>query len=514
MKPTKHLIQLIVAALMIVSLGVERAPGQSDNRRVTLTVGEIHELTVSFPIRTAEPGKADLVQVQQAGAQKLSVTGLKEGQTDLKVTGDGETTEIFKITVVSSLDAVLRAVRKDLDSANILGLEAETSLGKVLLRGTITKPQDWVYLKKTILPGYGEQVQLRAQFRLQDELLQKMRSDLEKGGLKVVESGGRAGAPGQLNLSSSDNTVMISGSVLSRGELELINATLSAYPWLRIKKSGDKDTDDACYAVVNVTVAPVMLEVDVAFLGVTDSEATTLGANLFQQGLAVVQGTAAVVGNTVRGSQSGASYMVGSSLQGTLQALGAGGSGRAISRGHLTFRNDSVEWKSYQDGGTLILPVSNGVVGGSTVQPVDYGLILRVKGGLVDSTNAALALKLELSVPIQQGNSPAGPIYNLYSKKVDSDVLCPVGKTLIMAGTKELTEGVAAKSKVPILGDVPVLQFLFSEREKARQNRRVLILVSPQIAQAPTAAEPLAKETMDTQEKANQPISINKPSSK
>jgi len=55
--------------------------------------------------------------------------------------------------------------------------------------------------------------------------------------------------------------------------------------------------------------------------------------------------------------------------------------------------------------------------------------------------------------------------------KVVSTVTCPVGKTLVMAGADRLTEAVA-KSGVPYLRKVPVLQWLFSERMSTLRTGR------------------------------------------
>ena len=154
--------------------------------------------------------------------------------------------------------------------------------------------------------------------------------------------------------------------------------------------------------------------------------------------------------------------------------------------------------------GTITLPIM-GANGGVGTQPIDYGLILKAKGGLADSENAALELEVELSVPIIQGQSPAGPIYDLKRSRISSTVQCPVGKTLILGGSKQLTEGVSV-SGTPILSKIPLLSFLFGEKTQSKDQRSVLILISPQIARAPTAAPPAVDQTSGTLEDANKPL--------
>jgi hypothetical protein len=516
MKHINYAIRVVLAGLMVLGTGVISSPGQTESKNVTLSVGEIRDLSVSFNIKNFEPGNRDIVRAQTAGDQKLTVTALKEGHTDLKVTGDGEETVTFKIVVGSSLDAVMTELRKDLE--NIPGVEAEVGLGKVVLRGSITKPQDWSYLKKTVLPSYGDQVQCKVQFHLQDEMLLKLKGDLERAHFKVQEGNTGSSSPDTLNLFSSDNNVFINGSVYARGDLDSIRTIVASCPWLTVRKEGDKVADDACYAVINVSVAPVLLEVDVSFVGVSDAEATTLGANLLKNGLGTVNATAIMLGNVVHGSpQNAVPYVIAGNMGDTIRAISGGagiGPARFSSVGHLTFKNDATDWKVFHDGGTIELPISGGISGSVGIQPIDYGLILKAKGGLADAENASLDLQVEMSVPVPQGSSPAGTVYNLKLSRLETTVLCPVGKTLIVGGTKQLTEGININSETPILGQVPVLQFLFSSRSKSKTDRQVLILISPQIASAPTPAPAVSDQTADTPEKANKPLSILKPNLK
>lgn len=502
----------MVAGLMVLGLGVFPGRAQTESRTLIISVGEIRDVSVAFAIKGFEPGNRDIVRASSDGGQKLSVTALREGHTDLKVIGDGDQVVTFKITVGSSLDAVMSELRKDLE--NVPGVEAEVGLGKVVLRGIITRPKDWSYLKKTVLPTYGDQVQCKVQFRLQDEMLLKLKGELERAHFKVHEGNDGAGAPGTLNLFSSDNNVFINGQVFSRGDMDTIKSIVSSSPWLVIRQPGDKTEDDACYAVLNVSVAPVMLEVDVTFVGVTDTEATTLGANLLKNGLAVISGTAQIAGDVVHPGVKTGSYVVQGNIGDTIQAISGGtgvGPTRFSSMGHLTFKNDSSDWKTFHDGGTIELPVSGGIGGAVGLQQIDYGLILKAKGGLADADTASLDLQVEMSIPVAQGSTAAGAIYNLKRTRMDSTIVCPVGKTLVMGGTKQLTEGVNINSETPILGKLPILQFLFSERSKTKGERQVLILISPQINRLPTTAAPVADQTADTQEKAARPLNLTKP---
>jgi len=92
-------------------------------------------------------------------------------------------------------------------------------------------------------------------------------------------------------------------------------------------------------------------------------------------------------------------------------------------------------------------------------------------------------------------------------------VLCPVGKTFIMAGTKELFEGISNEG-VPILRKIPLLSFFFSEKNSKLENRKLLIMISPQIARAPERAAPAVEQTLPVLQEVEKPLTNLKPQSR
>jgi len=123
--------------------------------------------------------------------------------------------------------------------------------------------------------------------------------------------------------------------------------------------------------------------------------------NLAKDGLLMVDTTAAAFAGTMgRNSSSGfqGQYIINSGLKGALNFFAKSGPERTHDVGHLTFRNDAPEWRTLQSGGTLLIRVVSENT--AQMQQIDYGLILKVKGGLVGPDNASLDLELELSTPI------------------------------------------------------------------------------------------------------------------
>ena len=244
-----------------------------------------------------------------------------------------------------------------------------------------------------------------------------------------------------------------------------------------------------------------MLEMDVTFVGVTDEEERSIGVNLLKAGLLIVDSTAtAFKGQFGASDASGlsGSYVINSGMKGALKFFSGSGPGRFQTAGHLTFKNDSPEWRMFKSGGTLKVRIATRDAIG--LSDINYGLIMKVKGGLLDPKTMAVDLDLSLSYPV-----PVGADYDLKENKVETTVNCPVGQTLVVGGMKSLIEQ-SSNEGVPFLRSVPVLSFFFSEKNKMLQNNKVLILISAQIVGATTEARPVSEDTAPALKESSTPV--------
>jgi type II secretory pathway component GspD/PulD (secretin) len=76
------------------------------------------------------------------------------------------------------------------------------------------------------------------------------------------------------------------------------------------------------------------------------------------------------------------------------------------------------------------------------------------------------------------GATVTSPIID--TRTLDSNVLIKSGDTLAIGGLLQ-DEQVKARNKVPVLGDMPIIGYLFAERLNARTKRNLLIFVTPTI---------------------------------
>jgi type IV pilus assembly protein PilQ len=91
-------------------------------------------------------------------------------------------------------------------------------------------------------------------------------------------------------------------------------------------------------------------------------------------------------------------------------------------------------------------------------------------------------LKVEASQDTPGANLGGGSVPSINSKKVSTEVLVENGGTVVIGGvfTQDLSEG---ESKVPLLGDIPILGWLFKSNAKSDNREELLIFITPKIMQ-------------------------------
>jgi type IV pilus secretin PilQ/predicted competence protein len=117
-------------------------------------------------------------------------------------------------------------------------------------------------------------------------------------------------------------------------------------------------------------------------------------------------------------------------------------------------------------------------------QDKKFGNTLLVRPSVNKDDFITLSVKPEISNKVGDaqftfaGATVASPIID--SRSLESSVLIKSGNTLAIGGLLQ-DEQTKARSKVPILGDVPILGYFFQEKLNARTKRNLLVFVTPTI---------------------------------
>jgi pilus assembly protein CpaC len=167
---------------------------------------------------------------------------------------------------------------------------------------------------------------------------------------------------------------------------------------------------------------------------------------------------------------------------------------------------------SFLAGGEFPYPVLQGGTSSNavTIQFKEFGIRLNFKPTITNSGMIRLEVRPEVSqLDFANATQVAGfLIPSLLSRRAQTTVELADGQTFAIAG---LVDNSMAKAitKVPILGDIPILGYLFKS-EEFRQNRtELLVLVTPRLIHPMDEAPPLPTGEPDTWQR-NDDLKIDK----
>jgi general secretion pathway protein D len=229
---------------------------------------------------------------------------------------------------------------------------------------------------------------------------------------------------------------------------------------------------------------------------------TTGGSNVFVSGTSIVptsiqpQNNAFTVNNNFGLAQQGANpsgaglyTILGADFQGTLRAIAQAGKAQLLSRPSVLARNNQPATIQIGQNVPLITSVRYDTFGNAinsvTYQPV--GIILKVtpfitSAGLVQMIvqPSTSSIDPSISVPISAGvNAPVIDV-----RSADTVVLTPDGQTIVIGGLMR-NDNAEMQSKIPFLGDIPLLGNLFKHKVKSSAKNELLIFLTPHVIQAP-----------------------------
>src|SRR6266702_2672635 len=133
-----------------------------------------------------------------------------------------------------------------------------------------------------------------------------------------------------------------------------------------------------------------------------------------------------------------------------------------------------------------VTPGSANSPAGSTIIYTNLGTILKVTPRIAADKNISLRVVPEVSNidsnDTEQINGQPNPA-NIYAiRRIDTSVMIPSGNTLVMGGliSDSKTKGY---TKVPLLGDIPIIGLAFRHESKTRNKQNLLIFITPTIVE-------------------------------
>ena len=238
-----------------------------------------------------------------------------------------------------------------------------------------------------------------------------------------------------------------------------------------------------------------------------------------------LQGVSGVVGQgfglptvtTVAGavaSGAGIYSILGSDFQATLSAIAKAGKTEILSRPSILARNNQAATISLGQQVPLISGTRFDNFGNqiNTITYQSVGVNLSVTPFISSDGNVEMVVTPEISsladrstwVNISSGGTNGAilvPVIN--SRTATTTVVVPNGQTVVIGGLMENAQ-TDSESKVPLLGDIPVLGNLFKRKVKDNVKRELMIFLTPTIVAQPSHLAGLTEA-----EKANKKFAPN-----
>ena len=246
-------------------------------------------------------------------------------------------------------------------------------------------------------------------------------------------------------------------------------------------------------------------------MGVVPSSITPVNQTLsVNNNFGLPQALAGAAGN------GGLYQFMGSDFNATLQAIATAGKAQVLSRPSILARDGQmaeivVGQSVYLPSGVSFSAVGNSVTTVPTINGTyqNVGIQLDVTpfigaNNLVQMILEPQITSIDTSTPgqvIEGGSIISSAVYapNINKRSANTVVVTPDGQPVVIGGLISNEKSVN-DSKIPLLGDIPLLGQLFKFSAKSNQKSELLMFITPHIVQMPSQLAALsARETGQSQ---------------
>jgi pilus assembly protein CpaC len=192
-------------------------------------------------------------------------------------------------------------------------------------------------------------------------------------------------------------------------------------------------------------------------------------------------------GEAVEGLSGAFKYLTGSTeLTSMIHALQSNGVLRVLAEPNVIAA--SGEEANFLSGGEIPVPIASaGAQGGSTItiEWKEFGVKVRFVPTIVDTGVINLFVAPEVS-SLDYGNAveiSGFKVPALRSRKAETTVELGDEETLVIGGLI-MEEENEVRTRIPILGHIPILGYLFSDTRKVKVENELMIVVSPRLVRS------------------------------
>jgi type II secretion system protein D len=198
--------------------------------------------------------------------------------------------------------------------------------------------------------------------------------------------------------------------------------------------------------------------------------------------------------------------ILGEDFMVTLHAIAQAGKAKVLSRPSVLARNNQPATITVGQSVPLITSVRYDTFGNAIngVQYRDVGVILQVTpfisgDGMVEMIISPSISRLDPGPGIPISSSANGTTVNapiIDVRSADTVAVTPDGQTVVIGGLLQNTKAETI-TKIPLLGDIPLLGNFFQRKQKSDSKSELIIFLTPHIVATPTELAALATKERD-----------------
>ena len=301
-----------------------------------------------------------------------------------------------------------------------------------------------------------------------------------RANLSLIDSQMRALFPrDDIRLSQANGSVVLSGTV---GDPQTVT-------------QADSVVQAAGFKTVNMLASPVkdavQVQLQIRVAEVSRNKLRELGSSFTYQGSPGVGGYVSgggpgslseVAGGMLSGTFSSALnvFIMGGNTMNIIRAMQTNGALRALAEPNLIAMDGQTA--SFLAGGEFPIPIVQGGGTGSnsvTIQFKEYGVRLNFKPTIIDEDHIRLELEPEVStIDFANGVRFQGFVVPaLRTRRARTGIELRDGQSFALAGLLDNSE-TRSLSKVPLLGDIPILGNLFKSTQFQKQETELVFFVT------------------------------------
>ncbi len=169
------------------------------------------------------------------------------------------------------------------------------------------------------------------------------------------------------------------------------------------------------------------------------------------------------------------------------------GEASILARPRLGTKNGEVG--KFHSGGEYYYEVSG--VQAADLKNVEYGFQLAVQPEMISDEKILNNITIEVSVPTSKSGSEE---LNLDKFQVENTVICQLGQSIIVSGFLQNLRNFGS-SRTPILGDIPIIRWFFSNRKRTDEDQDLVAIVTPRVLDYADPARVLDAVSTNIQQK-------------